>query len=339
MKALFQVLQDIRGKREYKVNDIVKRKIVISPENVRIENFPIQKPAAIFNPSLFLENGEMKMYARIVIGYYKYISAIAEVKENNSFSKAKIVIFPDTEFDVMGAEDPRVYEFQGKILMTYTGRTHGYFDHRALGKTVPVTALKIGEKWVKICVMKFSREIRENIRITSNKNAFFAEIGKEAKFFHRAHEENENFYLLISEFEENIFEKEELREIYLKNTKQILLQEKFEDKVGWCTPPLKIGKEYLFFLHAIEGKLKSYRIFALLMDKDLKITAVTPHYIMAPKEVYEIYGDRSLTIFPCGALKMDEKILISYGAADSFACIGEIDLGELFAILDKNRME
>ncbi len=332
-------MQDLRGKRKYEVNDIVKRKIVISPENVRVENFPIKKPAAIFNPSLFLENGEMKMYARIIVGYYKYISAVAEVKESEFFSKGRIVIFPDTEFDAMGAEDPRVYEFQRKILMTYTGRTHRYFECDALGKAIPVTAQKAEEEWKKICAMKFKKEIRENLRITSNKNAFFAEIGKEARFFHRAHDENGNFYLLISEFEEDFPSGDRIKEVCIINPRQILLQEKFEDKVGWCSPPLKIGKEYLFFLHAMESKLKSYRIFALVMDENLRVTAITPYYIMAPKEVYEIYGDRSLTIFPCGALRVDEKILISYGAADSFACIGEINLDELLAILEKNRIE
>ena len=338
MRSLFEVWQDLRGRRENRVEDIVKRKLVISPENVKLENFPIRKPVAVFNPSLLLENGETKLYARIVIGYYKYISAIAEMREGDSFFRAKIVILPDREFDVMGAEDPRVYEFKGKILMTYTGRTPGYFDHSTVERVVPVTAVKTGEEWKKICIAKFEREVAEEMRITSNKNAFFAEIGKNSKFFHRMHEESGNFYLLLSDFRESSFGGK-FEEVVLENTKQILLQEKFEEKVGWCTPPLKIEDEYLFFLHAAEKRLKSYRVFAVLMDPSMRITAITPHYIMAPKEVYEIYGDRSLTIFPCGAGRMDDKILISYGAADSFACIGEIELSELLAVLDKNRVE
>ena len=58
MRSLFEVWQDLRGRRENRVEDIVKRKLVISPENVKLENFPIQKPVAVFNPSLLLENGE-----------------------------------------------------------------------------------------------------------------------------------------------------------------------------------------------------------------------------------------------------------------------------------------
>jgi len=59
---------------------------------------------------------------------------------------------------------------------------------------------------------------------------------------------------------------------------------------------------------------------------------------MEPRESYEVYGDRPFTVFPCGMCRLDDKLLISYGAADSAAGIGEIDLIRLMEILDSNRI-
>ncbi|RLF40478.1 MAG: glycosidase, partial [Thermoplasmata archaeon] len=61
---------------------------------------------------------------------------------------------------------------------------------------------------------------------------------------------------------------------------------------------------------------------------------VTPYYIMEPKEIYEIFGDRPHTIFPCGAQKLDDKILLSYGAGDSVLAFGEVDVEELLSLLN-----
>ena len=91
--------------------------------------------------------------------------------------------------------------------------------------------------------------------------------------------------------------------------------------------------------HGLERESKAYKVFALTMNKNLEITAVTPHYIMEPKEIYEIYGDRPFVVFPCGACVVDDSLLVSYGCADFAVGICEFDLSELMSILDKNRIE
>jgi predicted GH43/DUF377 family glycosyl hydrolase len=99
-----------------------------------------------------------------------------------------------------------------------------------------------------------------------------------------------------------------------------------------------VDKEYLFILHSVDREMKSYKIFTILMNENMEITAATPHYIMEPKEIYEIYRDRPFTVFLCGAQLVDDKLLLSYSAADSAIGMGEIDVSELIVILDSSRI-
>jgi predicted GH43/DUF377 family glycosyl hydrolase len=129
-----------------------------------------------------------------------------------------------------------------------------------------------------------------------------------------------------------------LREVQVSDTFTVFEPADFEQKLGWATPPVKAGKESLILLHAVDKETRCYRVLAILINAQGRVTAVTPHYIMEPRKIYEIYGDRPHIVFPCGAQRIDDKILISYGATDSVVGIGEIDLSELMSILDKNRL-
>jgi len=333
--------------RENKTQDIVKRLGVITADRVHLKKYPLSNPVTIFNPSLIMENGVVILYGRVTVGYYTYASAVAEVKIpyeeiHNSLTLGRytgeIRVFPDNKFDLYGVEDPRVYEIEGNRLMTYCGRTVDYFNPAIrTERTLPVTAIFSNGEWKKICVLRMSPEMREFV--VSDKNAFLMKINNSLRLFHRLHMRDEKFYAVISEVPETLLNLTELTDISVGNTVLALEPAKFELKIGWGTPPVKIDNEYLFFLHGLDGSSMHYKVFALLMNENLEITAITPYYIMAPKEIYETYGDRPFVVFPCGSQMVDDSILISYGAADFAMGIGEIDASELMSILDSNRIE
>ncbi|HID43568.1 MAG TPA: glycosidase [Archaeoglobaceae archaeon] len=333
--------------RENRTEDIVKRLGVITADRVHLKKYPLANPVTIFNPSLVLENGVVILYGRVTVGYYTYASAVAEIKIpfeeiHNSLTLGKytgeIKVFPDNKFDLYGVEDPRVYEIEGMRLMTYCGRTVDYFNPAIrTERTLPVTAIHSNGKWKKICVLRMPPEVREFV--VSDKNAFLMKINSTLKLFHRLHMRDEKFYAVISDVPETLLNATELTDVSVNNTVLALEPAEFEQKIGWGTPPVKIGDEYLFFLHGLHRTSMHYKVFALLMNEELRITAITPHYIMAPKEIYETYGDRPFVVFPCGSQLIDDSILISYGAADFAMGIGEIDVSELLSILDSNRIE
>ncbi len=336
-------------KRENKTVDIVKRLGVITADKIHLKKYPKDNPVTAFNPGMVLVDGELKIYARIVLGYFTYASAVAEItipieeiENSNTFPghySAEIVVFPDNRYDIWGVEDPRVYKLDDKIMMTYCGRTVSYFDPSIrVERTLPVTAYKEGRKWRKVCVFRMPHETRNFV--VSDKDAFLVKTKDGYKLFHRPHLKDENFYLTISDVDgDGDICKDGLKEAIIRNTVVAYESAEFEDKIGWGTPPIKIDSEYLFFIHAVDSELKFYKVFALLMNENLEVVSVSPYYIMEPREIYEVYGDRPYTIFPCGAELIDDRIIISYGAADSAVGLGEIRVDEIMSIMDKNRCD
>ena len=334
-------------KRENKTVDIVRRLGVITADKIHLKKYPKDNPVTVFNPGLVLVDSELKIYARIVLGYFTYASAVAEitipieeVENSNTFPghySAEIVVFPDNRYDIWGVEDPRVYRLDDRILMTYCGRTVSYFDPRKrVERTLPITAYKENRKWKKVYVFRMPKETRNFV--VSDKDAFLVKTKNGLKLFHRPHLKDENFYLTISDVDINgELGYDGLKEVTIRNTVLAYEPAEFEDRIGWGASPIKIEKEYLFLIHAVDKELKFYRVFALLMNEDLEVVSVSPYYIMEPREIYEVYGDRPYTIFPCGAELIDDRIIVSYGAADSAVGLGEIKVDEIMTILDKNR--
>ncbi|MHC1635751.1 MAG: glycoside hydrolase family 130 protein [Candidatus Methanospirareceae archaeon] len=348
--GMFKIVSEqnkrVKEVRENKTVDIVERKGVITADKVHLRYYPADNPIAIFNPSIIIEDKEATIYGRIILGYFTYASAIAEFKipmddiQNGLLTgvhyTAEITVIPDNKYDLWGVEDPRVYIIEGGRYMSYCGRTVNYFNPSTRAdRTLPVTAVLRDGKWEKICVFRLKGEYRNFL--ISDKDAFLANIGG-LRVFHRPHMMNEKFYLVVSRVPEEALKHEGLREVPVYDTALVFEQATFENRIGWGAPPIKVGDEYLFLLHGIEREMESYRVFAVLMNEEMEVTAVTPHYIMEPKANYEVYGDRPFVVFPCGAQLMDNEIIISYGAADSSIGIGSINLDQLLAILDSNRL-
>ncbi len=333
--------------RRYEVRDMVKRIAVITPDKVFLKGYPTRHPVSIFNPGAIVDGDTLHLYARIAVGYFTYSSAIVklslplndlEKEEFNDVYCATLSVVPDNRFDIWGVEDPRVYRLADRIMMTYCGRTVAYFDAKAkVERTLPITAWLDGERWRKLCVFRMEEGMRRHV--VSDKNAFLFKGRAGYKLFHRIHmADDDQFYLVISDVEGDPLSWDGFRESILTNTRIVATAADFEEKIGWGTPPVKVNNEYLVLLHGLERKGKSYNVFAALIDEEGEITAVTPYYIMAPKEIYELYGDRPYTVFPCGCQIHRDRLIITYGAGDTFVGIGEVDLDELLEVLDFNRL-
>jgi len=345
--------------RKFETNDIVVRLGVISPNRVHLNNYPIEKPITIFNASLHYDGKEeiMRLYARIVLGYYMYVSSIVKVDVpiedvfnrniNINHYIGEIVLYPTCKYDIWGVEDPRTYEFDEKLHMTYTGRTINYFNPAIrVNRTLPVTAIydESFHTWRKKLVFTLSPEVfGEPI---SNKDAFlYKTVDDNLLLFHRPHLEDETYRLIISKIDDlKIFtENLELKKIEVDNGVEVIKVAPFEEKIGWATPPIVLnGNRVITLIHGTDNDVTAYRVFAaqLHMVKDeIVVEAVTPHYIMEPKTPYELVGDRPLVVFPCGAARIGkDEILITYGAADYMVGVGLISLSELLGELDKGRI-
>ena len=327
----------VNAKRRFETVDLVERLVPITPDQIRITNHPIERPTTAFNPSLRLTEDGFRIYARVTLGYYTYASAVAEfdVPFEDLFSRRKreypsrLVILPSNRYDFFGVEDPRVYEVEGRLYATYCGRAVGYFDSSVqVERTLPLTAVYCGGVWKKIAVFRMPEEFRSFV--VSDKNAFMVKA-RELFLFHRLHMLNDKFYLSVCKIPNRVLELEDhFEEIVVGDNVTVLeAMDEVESKLGWATPPLKIDGRFLVLIHAVDQKMKIYRVFATLLDETGRFTAITPFYIMEPKESYELYGDRPYVVFPCGAALKDGYIYLSYGGADSVIGLGRISLDRL----------
>jgi predicted GH43/DUF377 family glycosyl hydrolase len=341
-------VQAIKNKRKFRTVDIVERLAVITAQQVVVENYPQSEPKTVFNPSFDLTPEGLKLYARISVGYYTYTSSIIELfipfedlsaasPHTNKTYPGKLTIIPDNKFDFWGVEDPRYYRIEEREFITYCGRTVNYFQtHIRVERTLPVTAVRTEKGWRKVAVFRMPEEIRTFL--VSDKDAFLVR-GKELMLFHRPHMLNEKFYLNICRVPEEIIQYDKFKEVEIGYNITVMEQCDFEFKIGWGTPPIKINDEHLVLLHGVDRDLRVYRVFAALITDEGQFCAVTPHYIMEPKEIYEIYGDRPFVVFPCGAARLGDDLYISYGGADSVIGIGKLSLPHLMDTLEANRIQ
>ncbi len=341
--------------RKFESRDIVKRLGAIPPVRIHIKNHPIDRPVTVFNAAAILRGDTVYVYARVILGYFMYVSAIALVPVplhdvlsgtiNISHYPAEIVIYPSTKYDVWGTEDPRVTEIDGKWYIVYTGRTVNYFNPAIRReRTLPAVAVSSNSdrrSWDKIGVVTLHKDIRSHL--VSDKDSFIIKADtNDLLVFHRPHLDDDTFYAVVSKLE--ALPNEGLVEMEAKDTKIVLDAAPFEVKIGWGTPPIKVGNnKYLMLVHGVDKDLEAYRAFAALITYDPKKGAVaesvTPYYIMEPKVLYELYGDRPLTVFPCGLFKVDDKAIVVYGAGDYVIGFGEIDINELLGILEDAKGE
>ena len=131
----------------------------------------------------------------------------------------------------------------------------------------------------------------------------------------------------------------EFRGLVVENNSILMVPADFEYNIGWGAPFLKIDDKYIAIAHA-RGVDEVYRLYVVELEEDEEgfgITGISPYYVMEPKEVYEKYGDRPYVVFICGADIVDDEILISYGAADTFIAFAEVDIPTLLGSIKKIR--
>lgn len=101
-------------------------------------------------------------------------------------------------------------------------------------------------------------------------------------------------------------------------------------KVGAAGPPIEISEGWLFIYHGVDFE-RVYRLGALLLDKgdpeSVLYRSESP--ILEPTTDYERFGRVPNVVFSCGAILMDDQLLIYYGGADTVVCVATYDLSEL----------
>ncbi|HCA71994.1 MAG TPA: glycosidase [Ruminococcaceae bacterium] len=106
------------------------------------------------------------------------------------------------------------------------------------------------------------------------------------------------------------------------------------DRVGGGAVPLLTEKGWIEFYHAADAENR-YCLGAMLLDRDCpgKILARTKEPLLEPEAEYEKNGFFGNTVFTCGCIQIENRIILYYGAADNKICRVDFTLDEIFRAL------
>jgi predicted GH43/DUF377 family glycosyl hydrolase len=101
-------------------------------------------------------------------------------------------------------------------------------------------------------------------------------------------------------------------------------------KIGAAAPPMQIDEGWLLIYHGVDMR-QIYRLGTVLLDKENpeKIIYRSEEPLLEPKEDYECFGFVPNVVFSCGAILLDDKVLIYYGGADTVICVATFELNEI----------
>ena len=237
------------------------------------------------------------------------------VHRHSDSSLSNTVIFPITEQQSNGLEDLRLVRFD-----------HGDGDFEWIGTYTAYSGHSIRSELLR--TRDFRSFALEPIHGRAGRNkgmALFPEkIGDRYAVIGR--QDGKNLYLLTSD-RLNHWDEEGV----------LLMEPKYPwefIQIGNCGSPIRTHAGWLVFTHGV-GAMRKYALGAALLDLDnpTKVIARASEPVLTAVD-----ADRSgyvpNVVYTCGAMKVDEQLLIPYGISDSAVGFATISVDDLLRLLD-----
>ena len=275
------------------------------------------------------------------------------------------LLFPQSEYESQGLEDPRIVKIEDTYYLTYTA----YDGVNALGALATSSDLIHFEKQGIIVphmtYSEFSRlaeakgainekylRFNEHLRVYGKEGTTTYLWDKNVIFFPR--KVNGKFYFLHRIRPDiQITCMDDLNELtpdfwqhyFLHLDKFILLSPKYKHEVsyigGGC-PPIETPEGWLLIYHGVHDTVKGYVYSACAALLDLedpqKEIARLPYPLFKPEYDWELKGEVNNVCFPTGAIVEGDKLYIYYGAADEQIACASVSLTGLINELLQNKL-
>lgn len=117
------------------------------------------------------------------------------------------------------------------------------------------------------------------------------------------------------------------------------------NKIGLSPPPIETEKGWLIVYHGVRRHASGsiYRLGLALFDIDNPGVCLSrgQSWMFGPEAPYELVGDVSNAIFPCGYTIAEDgdTIRMYYGAADTSICVAEGSIKEMLEWLERDGTE
>lgn len=221
------------------------------------------------------------------------------------------VLEPSNQLEKYGCEDPRLTLLEGKYVMTYTA----YGDIFQIGITTITPQNILNKNWV-------WGERQYPFPHTQNKNAVI---------FSRRIQDR---YIMLHRLEPDIClaHSDDMQSWTHSNIVMKPRPDHWDSlKIGAAGPPMEIDEGWLLVYHGVDDD-RVYRLGAVILDKNnpLRVLRRTEEPILEPQMEYERFGQVPNVVFSCGSVILGDKLLISYGAADTVIGVVTKRLDDIF---------
>ena len=234
------------------------------------------------------------------------------------------VIVPETAFESVGCEDPRIVCFEGSYYIFYTA----YDTKKA----------RVGIARTEDFISYEKMGIIDNFTLDKDAFIFPERIQGKIAYIHRIEPNIQLDY--VDSFEELLApETWAGYESRVEATTIMRSAHEFEaGKIGGGVPPIKTAKGWLFIYHGVD-LASVYHIGAALLDLEdpSKVLARLPYPVLSPEADFETQGDYNGCVFAQGYFIQDGEIYVSYGTADKYTAIAKINLQHLLDELEQHR--
>ena len=306
----------------------------------RVKNAPIITPRksvwwemqSVFNPAVAKYRGKIVMLYRAVgperISRFGYADSKNGIHFKN-FKNIPVFESPETSiYERLGCEDPRITQIGDTYYIVYTGASlypakktqYMYSQARAPWRT----------RVMLLTTKNFTTFTHHGVMVkhTDSKNGtmFPGKIGDKYALLHRV------FPNISIAFSGDLKTWED-HEILMRPRSR-----KWDSsRIGAGATPILTKYGWLLFYHATD-KNKVYRLGLAVLDKNdpKKIIYRSDQPIFEPELSFEKKGWIDNVVFTCGAIDMDGKYYIYYGAADQSIAVATIEKEKLFTEIKNN---
>ncbi len=321
----------------------------------------------VLNPALIKEGDAIHMFYRAVatdnystIGYCK-LSAPMVVESRND----KPLLYPQSDYEFQGLEDPRIVKIEGIYYLTYTAfdginalgalaTSADLINWEKKGIIVPQVTYEefrhlvesegtIREKYIRFNEHLISHEKQDRKILLWDKNLIFfpRKIDGKFCFLHRIKPDIqivvqvENLDNLDVGFWQNYF---------FHFDENVVLSPIFDHEVSYVgcgCPPIETAAGWLLIYHGVHDTVKGYVYSACAALLDLENPKIEiarlPYPLFFPEKVWELKGEVNNVCFPSGSILEDDTLYIYYGAADERIAVAALSMKELLAELELNK--
>lgn len=293
---------------------------------------------AVFNPAAIFLDGKVHLVYRAMsednvssLGYARFSEdgyTLEERLEEPIYAPTEIFETRNRgrwgKYPNVGCEDPRLTLIKDRIYMCYTAAN----DVSDTG--VALTSIKkedfLNKRW------RWEKPILISPPGIGDKNACVIPLKRGGyAFFHRIYP---GIWIDIRPTLK--FQKDEwiLGKFWIKP------RHGFWDsrKIGIAGPPLRIEEGWLMLYHGSSERDRKgvrrkrvYRLGAIILDEEdpRKVLFRSKEPIFEPEEEYELYGHVPNVVFSCGMVRIEDKLLVYYGGADTVVGVASCSLGKL----------